>query len=158
MKTKLTKEEIESIVKSKGYVDFIANMIIEQYNTRFQSITYFKENPLMYFNSWHQTKEGSDFWIEINRDPTDSEHCLTMCEKYKVIIPEEEEPKTDPIVNQVVEKFQQRSKLGIKKYGNTLYENNTDDFLNHLQEELMDAVLYIQKLKQQNGDSINNIS
>jgi hypothetical protein len=54
---------------------------------------------------------------------------------------------TDKIVQEVVDKFQKRSEVGIKKYGTTLEENNTDDFLNHLQEELMDAVLYIQKLK-----------
>lgn len=53
----------------------------------------------------------------------------------------------DKIVQQVVDKFNQRSELGIKKYGTTLEQNNTDDFLNHLQEELMDAILYIQKIK-----------
>ena len=53
----------------------------------------------------------------------------------------------DKIVKQVVEKFQQRSEVGIKKYGTTLEQNNDDDFLNHLQEELMDAILYIEKLK-----------
>ena len=53
----------------------------------------------------------------------------------------------DKIVQQVVDKFNQRSELGIKKYGTTLEENNNDDFLNHLQEELMDAILYIEKLK-----------
>jgi len=53
----------------------------------------------------------------------------------------------DKIVQQVVDKFNQRSELGIKKYGTTLEENNNDDFLNHLQEELMDSILYIQKLK-----------
>jgi hypothetical protein len=53
----------------------------------------------------------------------------------------------DKIVKQVVYKFQQRSEVGIKKYGTTLEENNNDDFLNHLQEELMDAILYIEKLK-----------
>lgn len=55
--------------------------------------------------------------------------------------------KTDPIVTQVIEKFQQRSLIGISKYGTTLQDNDTDDFLTHLQEELMDAILYIQKLK-----------
>jgi len=54
---------------------------------------------------------------------------------------------TDPIVDSVVKKFQDRSAVGIKKYGTTLHDNNTDDFLNHLQEELMDAILYIEKLK-----------
>ena len=62
------------------------------------------------------------------------------------------EEKKDIIVEQVISKFKIRSKVGIKKYNTTLEENNTDDFLNHLQEELMDAVLYIQKLKSQRND------
>lgn len=53
----------------------------------------------------------------------------------------------DPIVEAVVKKFRDRSNVGFKKYGTTLEANNTDDFLNHLQEELMDAVNYIEKLK-----------
>ena len=55
--------------------------------------------------------------------------------------------KEDPIVRQVVDSFQERSKVGIEKYGTTLEENNTDDFYRHLSEELMDSLLYIQKLK-----------
>jgi hypothetical protein len=55
--------------------------------------------------------------------------------------------KKDKIVQQVISKFEQRSELGIKKYGTTLEENNTDDFINHLQEELMDAILYLEKIK-----------
>lgn len=60
----------------------------------------------------------------------------------------------DPIVQRVVEKFQSRSEVGIKKYGATLEENNTDDFLKHLQEELMDAVNYIEKLIQQRDEQV----
>jgi hypothetical protein len=59
----------------------------------------------------------------------------------------EPEQKKDKVVSQVLNKFKERSKIGIKKYGTTLEENNTDDFFNHLQEELMDAILYLQKLK-----------
>jgi hypothetical protein len=55
-------------------------------------------------------------------------------------------PKTDPIVNKVLESFKQRSKIGIEKYGTTLEENNSDDYLQHLQEELW-MQLYIEKLK-----------
>lgn len=57
------------------------------------------------------------------------------------------EIKTDPIIDSVVNKIKSRSEVGIKKYGTTLDENNTDDFLTHLQEELMDAINYIEKLK-----------
>lgn len=55
----------------------------------------------------------------------------------------------DPIIKSVVEKFVQRSDVGYKKYGVTLQddEGNTLVWLNHLQEELMDAVNYIEKLK-----------
>jgi len=55
----------------------------------------------------------------------------------------------DTIVELVIEQFKQRSEVGIKKYGVTL--DRTDltplDWMNHLQQELMDATLYIEKLK-----------
>lgn len=54
----------------------------------------------------------------------------------------------DKIVQQVVEKFLSRSKVGIDKYGVTLDRNDltTVEWLKHLQEELQDATLYIEKL------------
>lgn len=54
----------------------------------------------------------------------------------------------DAIVAKVIEAYKTRSEVGIAKYGTTLDANNTDDFLQHLQEELMDASLYIEKLKE----------
>ena len=55
----------------------------------------------------------------------------------------------DPIVLKVLSKYYERSQLGIQKYGSTLDRDdlNLTDWLNHLQEELMDATLYIEKLK-----------
>lgn len=64
--------------------------------------------------------------------------------------------KTDPIVESVIQKYAERSKVGIEKYGTTLEENNHDDFLKHLQEELMDATLYIEKLIKQVEQFKNN--
>jgi hypothetical protein len=57
--------------------------------------------------------------------------------------------KEDPIVKQVIDKFSTRSSVGIQKYGTTLDENKATliEWLTHLQEELMDATLYIEKLK-----------
>jgi hypothetical protein len=52
----------------------------------------------------------------------------------------------DVIVEQVVDKYYDRSQVGITKYGVTLEGNNKDNYLVHLQEELMDATLYIEKL------------
>lgn len=59
--------------------------------------------------------------------------------------------KKDRIVENVIEQFRQRSEVGIKKYGTTLEDNNEDDYLLHLQQELMDGILYIQKKREQNG-------
>jgi len=57
---------------------------------------------------------------------------------------------TDSIVAAVVQKFLQRSELGQKKYGTTLdrQDLSTLDWIQHAQEELMDGILYLEKLKQ----------
>lgn len=52
----------------------------------------------------------------------------------------------DQVVETVIDKYYDRSQVGITKYGTTLETNNSDNYLKHLQEELMDATLYIQKL------------
>jgi predicted HAD superfamily Cof-like phosphohydrolase len=51
----------------------------------------------------------------------------------------------DHIVESVKKKYTDRSIVGIRKYNTTLADNMKDDFLKHLQEELMDATLYIEK-------------
>jgi len=61
---------------------------------------------------------------------------------------------SDPIVDQVIAKFQSRSEVGARKYGTTLYANNKDNYLLHLQEELMDGCNYIEKLITQNQELI----
>ena len=56
----------------------------------------------------------------------------------------------DSIVDAVVQKFLQRSALGQAKYGVTLDRTDltTRDWVQHTQEELMDAILYLERLKQ----------
>lgn len=55
----------------------------------------------------------------------------------------------DKILFAVLTKYYDRSKQGQKKYGTNLDRKDIDliGWLNHLQEELMDATLYIEKLK-----------
>ena len=57
----------------------------------------------------------------------------------------------DPIIKRVVDKFVERSNVGFKKYGVTLMDDksNIDEWLNHLQEELMDAVNYIERAREE---------
>lgn len=55
---------------------------------------------------------------------------------------------TDPIVDRVIKKYHDRSQAGIKKYGTMLTRDDLSelDWLKHLQEELQDATLYIERL------------
>ena len=56
----------------------------------------------------------------------------------------------DTIVAAVIKKFSDRAAVGKAKYGVTL--DRTDlkphDWIQHAQEELMDGILYLEKLKQ----------
>jgi len=64
----------------------------------------------------------------------------------------------DPVVRNVVDKFVSRSDIGYEKYGSTLDDErrlkmkNLQGYLNDIQEELMDAVLYIQAAREELRD------
>ena len=64
----------------------------------------------------------------------------------------------DPVVERVVDKFVSRSNVGFEKYGTTLQNERTvkmkdlQKYLNDIQEELMDAVLYIQTAREELRD------
>jgi len=55
----------------------------------------------------------------------------------------------DKIIEQVINKIKSRSDVGFKKYGVTLADDDQtlDKWLQHLQEELMDAVNYLEKAR-----------
>ena len=67
----------------------------------------------------------------------------------------------DPVVYRVVEKFKERSDIGFKKYGTTLDEERTTKmkglmkYLIDIQEELMDAILYIQTAQEELKDQLS---
>ena len=60
----------------------------------------------------------------------------------------------DPVVERVCDKFVKRSDVGYAKYGKTLHDERTGKhkdlagYLNDVQEELMDAILYIQAARE----------
>ena len=64
----------------------------------------------------------------------------------------------DPVVSRVVDQFVNRSNTGYDKYGQTLDSErregvkNLGDYLQDVQEELMDAILYIQAAKEELED------
>ena len=51
----------------------------------------------------------------------------------------------DEITWLVIQDLVSRARRGVEKYTTTLEENNSDDFLNHLYEELLDAAQYVKK-------------
>jgi hypothetical protein len=57
--------------------------------------------------------------------------------------------KVDSVVEAVVSKMRNRSAVGIKKYNTTMDRKDlsVEDWITHLQEELMDATIYLEKLK-----------
>ena len=55
----------------------------------------------------------------------------------------------DKNVESVIESYKSRMQLGFAKYGTTTERTDIDfmGWLQHLQEELMDATIYIERLK-----------
>ena len=62
----------------------------------------------------------------------------------------------DKVIERVINKIKSRSDVGYKKYGVTLKEDDQPlhVWLTHIQEELMDAVNYLEKAKMVLGDEI----
>lgn len=66
----------------------------------------------------------------------------------------------DPVVKHVVDKFVNRSDVGYDKYGRTLDDERRGKhkdllgYLNDIQEELMDAILYIQAAREELNDNL----
>ena len=69
----------------------------------------------------------------------------------------------DKIVQQVLRKMDERSLIGQKKYGATMMqeiegqEKNLDRFLIDVQEELMDALLYIEAARRCLQDEVEEV-
>ena len=59
--------------------------------------------------------------------------------------------KLDSVVTSVIDQFAQRSAMGKKKYGTDLDRKDltTLEWIEHAKQELMDGILYLEKLKQE---------
>lgn len=68
-----------------------------------------------------------------------------------IMVNQPEVVREDSIVNEVIENFKERSRIGILKYNTTLDRTDIDfiGWVNHLQQELMDATLYLERLKKE---------
>jgi hypothetical protein len=57
----------------------------------------------------------------------------------------------DSIVDSILNKFVDRAEMGFNKYNNTLDRKDLSkvEWINNAQEELMDGILYLERLKQE---------
>jgi len=80
-----------------------------------------------------RTNTCTNYMTDFSINPTNNNKYLTQ----------------DSVVNSVIEQFAKRSNVGVEKYGTTL--DRTDltmlDWIQHAQEELMDGILYLEKIK-----------
>ena len=83
---------------------------------------------------------------------------------FAIIEQDDEYEFRDPVVKRVVDKFKTRSDEGYRKYGTTLHEERTTKmkgltkYLIDIQEELMDAILYVQTAREELKDILDEIS
>ena len=61
----------------------------------------------------------------------------------------------DPVVEAVISQFRKRSQEGIIKYGTTMARTDIDflGWLQHMKEELMDAIVYLERIQRDTIDS-----
>jgi hypothetical protein len=72
---------------------------------------------------------------------------------------ETKEQKLDSCVTSVIESFKQRAAVGKAKYGTDLDRKDLSvlEWIQHAQEEHMDAILYLEKLKQLHTPSVKKV-
>ena len=63
------------------------------------------------------------------------------------------------IEDEVCEKIQQRAEVGLKKYGTTMEREDFSDldWMNYLQEELMDGAVYLQRMINNYRDALSEL-
>ena len=64
----------------------------------------------------------------------------------------------DSIVTSVIEQFKTRPEFGEKKYGVNMDRDDLSykEWITHMKEELMDAILYLEKLEKLYGQETPN--
>ena len=72
----------------------------------------------------------------------------------------ERKPKLDSVVSSIIKKFEYRSNFGKEKYGTDLDREDLTflDWIQHAQEEHMDAILYLEKIKQTEEKRLSSTS
>lgn len=112
-------------------------------------------------NAFDQFMNRSDNNIDVTRDYDnmdyiDMDYDTESEDNNKVVVyiqpPNHKKPtrKLDSVVSSVIKKFEARARFGQQKYGTDLDREDLTflDWIQHAQEEHMDAILYLEKIKQ----------
>ena len=85
----------------------------------------------------------------MSKKQMDSDDAILIEQHLRLQMKTKEVTFRDPIIEKVCDQLVSRSDVGYKKYGVTLDEDAPDlqKWLQHLQEELLDAANYVEKLK-----------
>lgn len=130
-RNKITPEELAELAAedfaTRGEPTYMYGNIDEQYDPRYVNIESLGLNP---------------------QDDSDVE----LYNQMQLAIQEHQASKTtylDPNVQSVIDKYEDRARVGFEKYGTNTTRTDIDlqGWLTHLQEELMDATIYIERLK-----------
>jgi len=89
-------------------------------------------------------KEGYDEWLYLERIIEEEVEIQDSKVNYPGF-------KPDSVVDAILNKFVDRAEKGFVKYNNTLDRKDLSklDWINHAQDELMDGILYLERLKQE---------
>lgn len=122
----------------------------------YDGLTCFKKNNIYFFkeiskNIFYTEKNELGCSHELDNETIKGFFSLLSKEQMSENIGQLETAKKDLIVESVVNQFKERSEVGIKKYNTTLDRTDlsTLDWINHAQQEAMDFVLYLERLKKE---------
>lgn len=110
--------------------------------------TAYTGNGLFKTKKEEETKLKSELEIKLKNELEDTNKGDLELKKDKVS--ENTVYKPDSIVSSVMNKFLERAKMGKEKYGTDLDRTDLSlyDWIVHAQDEHMDAILYLEKIKQ----------
>lgn len=137
-------EYYEELYRNKTTPEELAELVAEDFATR-GSPNYMYGNLDAQYDPRYVNIES------LGLDPQDDSD-VELYNQMQLAIQEHQASKNmelDPNVQSVIDKYEDRARVGFEKYGTNTTRTDIDlqGWLTHLQEELMDATIYIERLK-----------
>jgi hypothetical protein len=87
--------------------------------------------------------------IPFDTEGTHKPRPLTVPLTVPLSLSQDSQLTNDSVVNSIISQFAERSRVGLEKYGTTLDRTDLSilDWVQHAQEEMMDGILYLEKIK-----------